>query len=98
MKINNISLTAETSLAQAFAACHLNSDVNLRQACRSNSSLLATRSDKFGDNLLQCGGQNFKRRDNCFKCQASRMESEEGGSGSDEICNYATKSECVLII
>lgn len=42
--------------------------------------------------ILQCGAQNFKRRDNCFKCHASRMESEEGGSGSDEICNYATKS------
>ncbi|KAJ8980570.1 hypothetical protein NQ317_018697 [Molorchus minor] len=35
---------------------------------------------------------NFKRRDNCFKCHASRMESEEGGSGSDEICSYATKT------
>lgn len=41
---------------------------------------------------LKCGAQNFKRRYNCFKCHASRMESEEGGSGSDEICTYATKS------
>ncbi|GJQ68558.1 hypothetical protein Trydic_g14410 [Trypoxylus dichotomus] len=41
---------------------------------------------------IKCGAQNFKRRDNCFKCHASRMESEEGGSGSDEICNYATKT------
>lgn len=41
---------------------------------------------------IKCGAQNFKRRDNCFKCHASRMESEEGGSGSDEICNYVTKT------
>ncbi|CAH0562555.1 unnamed protein product [Brassicogethes aeneus] len=41
---------------------------------------------------IKCGAQNFKRRDNCFKCHASRMESEEGGSGSDEICAYATKT------
>lgn len=43
--------------------------------------------------LFQCGAQNFKRRELCFKCHASRMESEEGGSGSDEICNYTTKSK-----
>ncbi|XP_018322583.1 RNA-binding protein 5-A isoform X2 [Agrilus planipennis] len=41
---------------------------------------------------IKCGAQNFKRRDNCFKCHASRTESEEGGSGSDEVCNYATKT------
>jgi RNA-binding protein 5/10 len=41
---------------------------------------------------IKCGAQNFKRRDNCFKCHASRMESEEGGSGSDEICTYTTKT------
>ncbi|XP_044765450.1 RNA-binding protein 5-like isoform X2 [Coccinella septempunctata] len=41
---------------------------------------------------IKCGAQNFRRRDNCFKCHASRMESEEGGSGSDEICTYATKT------
>nr|XP_023020760.1 RNA-binding protein 5 [Leptinotarsa decemlineata] len=41
---------------------------------------------------IKCGAQNFKRRDNCFKCHASRMESEEGGSGSDEICSYTTKT------
>ncbi|XP_060515773.1 RNA-binding protein 5-like [Cylas formicarius] len=41
---------------------------------------------------IKCGAQNFKRRDNCFKCHASRTESEEGGSGSDEICSYATKT------
>ncbi|GLV40686.1 uncharacterized protein CBL_13813 [Carabus blaptoides fortunei] len=41
---------------------------------------------------IKCGAQNFKRRDNCFKCHASRMESEEGGSGSDEVCTYATKT------
>ncbi|KAL1492624.1 hypothetical protein ABEB36_010859 [Hypothenemus hampei] len=41
---------------------------------------------------IKCGAQNFKRRDNCFKCHASRTESEEGGSGSDETCSYTTKT------
>ncbi|CAG9759636.1 unnamed protein product [Ceutorhynchus assimilis] len=41
---------------------------------------------------IKCGAQNFKRRDNCFKCHASRLESEEGGSGSDETCTYTTKT------
>ncbi|XP_072387943.1 RNA-binding protein 5-like [Diabrotica undecimpunctata] len=41
---------------------------------------------------IKCGAQNFKRRDNCFKCHASKTESEEGGSGSDEVCMYATKT------
>lgn len=35
---------------------------------------------------------NFKRRDSCFKCYASRGESERGGEGSDEISNILTKS------
>lgn len=37
---------------------------------------------------------NFKRRENCFKCYASREESERGGDGWDEISNALTKSEC----
>ncbi|XP_019765019.1 RNA-binding protein 5-A isoform X1 [Dendroctonus ponderosae] len=41
---------------------------------------------------IKCGAQNFRRRDNCFKCHASRTESEEGGSGSDETCSYTTKT------
>nr|CAH7735283.1 unnamed protein product [Callosobruchus chinensis] len=41
---------------------------------------------------IKCGAQNFRRRDNCFKCLASRTESEEGGSGSDEVCPYTTKT------
>lgn len=36
---------------------------------------------------------NFKRRENCFKCYASREESERGGDGWDEISNVLTKSE-----
>lgn len=35
--------------------------------------------------IPQCGVFNFKRRDNCFKCNASREESEKGGEGSDEV-------------
>lgn len=42
---------------------------------------------------LQCGVFNFKRRDNCFKCNASREESEKGGEGSDEVSNILTKSK-----
>lgn len=36
---------------------------------------------------------NFKRRENCFKCYASREESERGGDGWDEISNVLTKSK-----
>ncbi|XP_063698864.1 RNA-binding protein 5-like [Culicoides brevitarsis] len=39
----------------------------------------------------KCGVFNFKRRENCFKCQASREESEKGGEGSDEVSNILTK-------
>uniref|UniRef100_A0A1B0BZC2 RNA-binding protein 5 n=1 Tax=Glossina palpalis gambiensis TaxID=67801 RepID=A0A1B0BZC2_9MUSC len=39
----------------------------------------------------KCGVFNFKRRDNCFKCCASREESERGGEGSDEVSNILTK-------
>lgn len=45
------------------------------------------------DWYCNCGVFNFKRRDNCFKCSASREESEKGGEGSDEISNILTKSE-----
>jgi RNA-binding protein 5/10 len=39
----------------------------------------------------KCGVFNFKRRDNCFKCNASREES--ASEGVDEISNILTKSE-----
>lgn len=45
------------------------------------------------DWYCNCGVFNFKRRDNCFKCSASREESEKGGEGSDEISNILTKSK-----
>jgi RNA-binding protein 5/10 len=48
------------------------------------------------DWYCNCGVFNFKRRDNCFKCSASREESEKGGEGSDEISNILTKSELVF--
>lgn len=40
----------------------------------------------------QCGAHNFKRRETCFKCTASRAESEEGGEGSDEISSHPTNT------
>lgn len=43
-------------------------------------------------NELQCGAHNFKRRETCFKCSASRAESEEGGEGSDEISPHPTNT------
>lgn len=39
----------------------------------------------------KCGVFNFKRRDNCFKCSASREES--GSEGFDEISSILTKSK-----
>lgn len=43
-------------------------------------------------NGRQCGAHNFKRRETCFKCAASRAESEEGGEGSDEISPHPTNT------
>jgi hypothetical protein len=48
--------------------------------------------------LFQCGVFNFKRRDNCFKCYASREESEKGGEGSDEVSSILTKSNNFILI
>uniref|UniRef100_A0A182VSD9 RNA-binding protein 5 n=1 Tax=Anopheles minimus TaxID=112268 RepID=A0A182VSD9_9DIPT len=39
----------------------------------------------------KCYAFNFKRRENCFKCHASREDSEIGGDGSDEMSNILTK-------
>ncbi|XP_049794341.1 RNA-binding protein 5-like isoform X1 [Schistocerca nitens] len=41
---------------------------------------------------VKCGANNFKRRDACFKCGASRKESEEGGEGSDEVSPHPTNT------
>jgi RNA-binding protein 5/10 len=41
----------------------------------------------------KCGVFNFKRRDNCFKCSASREES--GSEGFDEISSILTKSKII---
>ncbi|XP_043466496.1 RNA-binding protein 5-like [Leptopilina heterotoma] len=41
---------------------------------------------------VKCGAHNFKRRETCFKCSASRAESEEGGEGSDEISSHPTNT------
>ncbi|XP_069703228.1 RNA-binding protein 5-like [Periplaneta americana] len=38
---------------------------------------------------IKCGAHNFKRRDACFKCHASRRESE-GGEGSAEVSVHPT--------
>ncbi|XP_055375070.1 RNA-binding protein 5-like [Condylostylus longicornis] len=40
---------------------------------------------------VKCGVLNFRRRELCFKCYASREESEKGGEGSDEVSNILTK-------
>ncbi|GLH02559.1 RNA-binding protein 10 [Gryllus bimaculatus] len=39
-----------------------------------------------------CGAHNFKRRDTCFKCHASRQVSDEGGEGSDEVSPHPTNT------
>ncbi|KAJ8679499.1 hypothetical protein QAD02_015286 [Eretmocerus hayati] len=41
---------------------------------------------------VKCGAHNFKRRETCFKCTASRAESEEGGEGSDEVSPHPTNT------
>uniref|UniRef100_A0A034V654 RNA-binding protein 10 n=1 Tax=Bactrocera dorsalis TaxID=27457 RepID=A0A034V654_BACDO len=40
----------------------------------------------------KCGVLNFKRRFVCFKCYASREDSEKIGEGSEEVSNILTKS------
>lgn len=74
-----------------------------RWAIRQNPNRLVSNTStsfKLGFNTsvlfrryCNCGVFNFKRRDNCFKCSASREESEKGGEGSDEISNILTKSK-----
>ncbi|XP_037959600.1 RNA-binding protein 5-A [Teleopsis dalmanni] len=54
----------------------------------SHSGRRAKKSDWY---CGKCGMFNFKRRYNCFKCYASREESEKGGDGSDEVSNILTK-------
>lgn len=39
---------------------------------------------------IKCGAHNFKRRDVCFKCCASRKESEEAVEGNGEVSPYPT--------
>ncbi|XP_053677700.1 RNA-binding protein 5-B-like [Anopheles nili] len=39
----------------------------------------------------KCYAFNFRRRENCFKCHASREDSEIGVDGSDEMSNILTK-------
>lgn len=75
---------------------------NIRGGSTSN-----TRDDRRGqqsggsgslDNITdwycsKCLVFNFKRRENCFKCYASREDSERAGDGWDEISNVLTKSK-----
>lgn len=61
----------------------------------TNSSIhyLITLTVCFHDyDFFQCAAHNFKRRDACFKCHASRQESE-GGEGSAEVSMQPTPSE-----
>lgn len=62
----------------------------------------ATNPDNITDwYCSKCLVFNFKRRENCFKCYASREESEKGGDGWDEISNVLTKSRfnrCVFFL
>lgn len=58
-------------------------------------SLLDELIQQIGIVYFQCGVFNFKRRENCFKCNASREESEKGGEGSDEVSSILTKSKFV---
>ncbi|KAM7353372.1 RNA-binding protein 5-A-like [Cochliomyia hominivorax] len=71
--------------------------LQLQDTCRATLQYShSTQSNKAKTNPTdwycgKCGMFNFKRRDSCFKCYASRGESERGGEGSDEISNILTK-------
>lgn len=61
----------------------------------SDNSIEKSKENKIATDWYcgKCGVFNFKRRENCFKCYASREESEKGGEGSDEVSSILTKSE-----
>ena len=40
---------------------------------------------------IKCSEYNFKKRDHCYHCNSSRLSSELGDTGCDEISEYPTK-------
>ncbi|CAG2065882.1 unnamed protein product, partial [Timema podura] len=40
--------------------------------------------------MSQCGGHNFRRRDTCYKCYTSRLESRDEAEERDEVSRLPT--------
>ncbi|XP_044730433.1 RNA-binding protein 5 [Chrysoperla carnea] len=61
---------------------------------KKSSSSLPDKSSKIKADwhCVKCGTNNFRRRSTCYRCSASRIESEDGGCGIDEVSQYATKT------
>ena len=43
--------------------------------------------------IFQCGVQNFRRRDQCFKCGGPKTDID-AGEGADEVSPHPTNSKC----
>ena len=48
--------------------------------------------------IFQCGVQNFRRRDQCFKCGGPKTDIDAGGEGADEVSPHPTNSKFNLYI
>ena len=46
---------------------------------------------------FQCGVQNFRRRDQCFKCGGPKTDID-AGEGADEVSPHPTSSKCLKIV
>ena len=43
--------------------------------------------------IFQCGVQNFRRRDQCFKCAGPKTDIDASGEGADEVSPHPTNSK-----
>ena len=43
--------------------------------------------------VFQCGVQNFRRRDQCFKCAGPKTDIDASGEGADEVSPHPTNSK-----
>ena len=48
--------------------------------------------------FFQCGVQNFRRRDQCFKCGSPKSDIDASGEGADEVSPHPTSSKCSILI
>ena len=47
---------------------------------------------------FQCGVQNFRRRDQCFKCGSPKSDIDASGEGADEVSPHPTSSKYLIFM